>query len=165
MMQPDNWKRISQIKGYEGAGVIFIVESNWYVLGINKNNEAEYPGGKVEEQDNSVAHTIAREVEEETGLKLDISRVSKLAEITGGATGYSAFVSITFITTDEFNLMNSNCLNNTDGTFSKFIKTKDIVDTDTVIDSNGESYKLRKFNAKYIIPQIKESLPNFNLTV
>jgi 8-oxo-dGTP pyrophosphatase MutT (NUDIX family) len=144
-------------KDFEGAGAIFVMD-DCYVLGVNKKGEAEYPGGKVEEQDGGIFDTVLREIREETGLQLDKGRVRELHGINGGTTGYQSFVCKVRITPDEFKQMKSE-----DGTFSHFIRVKRIKGEETVVDiDTGAVFPVRKFNHKYVIPQIPEgSLPDF----
>ena len=147
------WIQTSIAKGYEGVGVIFTCDNN-YVLGINKKREAEYPGGKVELEDASIVDTVKREVQEETGLSLDPARFETKYQVTGGTTGYPSWVYIVNLTEEEFQKLTS-----TDGTFSKFIKVKTIKNVDQVVDVlTGEAYEIRKFNKKYVLPQIAEYL-------
>jgi 8-oxo-dGTP pyrophosphatase MutT (NUDIX family) len=150
------WIHTAIEKGYEGVGVIFTTKDN-YVLGINGKNEAEYPGGKVELADINLLDTAKREILEETGLDLEISRLTTKYKITGGTTGYPSYVYIVEITEDEFKQLSS-----PDRTFSKFIKVRKVSNVDTVIDSiTGEIYELRKFNRKYVIPQIEKHLIDY----
>lgn len=155
----EKWIQTSIKKGYEGAGVIFYVvrdEQIFYVLGINKKNEAEYPGGKCEDDDTNIESTVAREVLEETGLFIEKNRFVNKCPITGGTTGYPSYVFFVKITEEEFSKLHSK-----DGTFSKFITVDNIIDCEKVKDSDsGTEYELRKFNRKYVIPQIKDSILN-----
>lgn len=151
----ESWIKTSLHKGYEGAGAIFTCD-NYFVLGLNLKNEVEYPGGKVEMIDESIQHTIQREIHEETSLIISIERISTLFKITGGETGTPSYVSIIDISNEEFNQAN-HFLSNNNLTFSKLIKTKKIEQFVTDIDHN--IYPLRKFNFKYILPQIKPNLP------
>lgn len=152
----EKWIRTSIVKGYEGVGVIpYIRKENkvLFVLGINKKGEAEYPGGKCEDQDNDLASTVRREVVEEIGLLIDKNRFVNGLQITGGTTGYPSYVFLVEINEADFNLLYS-----IDGTFSKFILTENIVDCDLITDYYGIEYELRKFNKKYVIPQIRDSI-------
>jgi 8-oxo-dGTP pyrophosphatase MutT (NUDIX family) len=156
------WIETSIAKGYEGVGVIFYILDNKkisYVLGVNKKGEAEYPGGKVEASDSSKEATVQREVEEETGLYFPLERFVKCFEINGGTTGYPSYLFLVEISIEEFQHLKSK-----DGTFSKFIKVPEVIDCEQV-HSNGTAYELRKFNRKYVLPQIKDSLIEYIATL
>jgi 8-oxo-dGTP pyrophosphatase MutT (NUDIX family) len=163
----EKWIRTAITKGYEGVGIIPYLKKNnllLFILGINKKNETEYPGGKVEESDTDLIHTVQREVLEETNLTIDRSRFEDPdlgldlgrgpLEITGGTTGYPSYVFLVEFTEDEFLKMYSK-----DGTFSKFILTKNIINTEIIVDDiSGTEYPFRKHNRKYVIPQIQDKL-------
>lgn len=153
----ESWIKTSISKEYEGAGAIFLCD-NHFVLGVNVKNEVEYPGGKVEIPDLSIENTIQREVQEETSLLIPIERISTLFKITGGETGTPSYVSLIDISNDEFNSSNE-YLSKNPNTFSKLIKTKKL--GQFITDSNSDKiYPLRKFNYKYILPQIENLLPS-----
>lgn len=153
------WIEISIEKGYEGVGVIPYVydpikQLFYFVLGINKKGEAEYPGGKVEEVDSDKEDTVSREVAEETGLIIPRNRFVISFEVNGGTTGYPSYVFLVEISDNEFNQMTS-----VDGTFVKFIKVQNVVGCETVKDeATGTDYELRKFNKKYVLPQIRDDV-------
>lgn len=158
----NEWLETSKAAGYEGAGVIFYYNSEnttYFVLGINKKNEAEYVGGKVEKEDKDVIDTVQREIKEETGLYIREFRLHQRFKITGGTTGCPSFLFCVQITDAEFLDMKSE-----DGTFTKFIKTTNMfgsLETPKLVDSNGDVYDIRKFNYKYVYPQIKEEFENY----
>lgn len=153
----EKWIKTSAQKGYEGVGVIPYTVRNKkvsFVLGINKKNEAEYPGGKCEDADEDLESTVQREVREETGLIINKDRFVNGLQVTGGTTGYPSYVFLLPISEEEFGALRS-----PDNTFSKFIKVDQIVDCEKVTDTvSGEEYELRKFNRKYVIPQVKNSI-------
>lgn len=153
----EKWIRTSAEKGYEGVGVLLYLEEagkKLFVLGINKKNEAEYPGGKCEECDKDLESTVSREVKEETGLYIDKKRFVNGLKVTGGTTGYPSYVFLVEISLEEF--MN---IQSPDGTFSTFITVENILDCEKVKDYvSGTEYELRKFNRKYVIPQIKDAV-------
>jgi len=154
----EKWIILSKERGYEGAGAIMVYDDT-YVLGINEYNEAEYFGGKIEESDASIQDTAQREILEETGLIIDKSRlnIKMMAPIEGGLTGTVAHVFLLNILKEEYDSLKS-----TDQTFIKFIRVKSIIKRDNVVDINdGKSYLLRKFNRKYIIPQLEKYLVDF----
>jgi 8-oxo-dGTP pyrophosphatase MutT (NUDIX family) len=157
-------------QGYEGAGVILYVgqgPNRRYILGIKQGTgEAEYPGGKVERRDVGPADTARRELFEETGLGLSISRFHTKCTITGGTTGCEAHVFLVNLTHAEAtSLLIAAYPDNAPGdTFTSFIRVKDLFAEDgtvleTVVnDVTGQTYPLRKFNRKYVLPQIKDFL-------
>jgi hypothetical protein len=153
------WVETSKKAGYEGAGVIFYVFDRgdvFFILGINKDNKAEYVGGKIEKTDKDLVDTVQRETKEETGLNIERNRFDHRFKITGGTTGFPSFVFLVQITPKEFLQMKSE-----DGTFRKFIKTLDMFGDGVppnVIDSDGNVYNVRNFNYKYVYPQIKVEL-------
>jgi len=153
----EKWIRTSIKKGYEGVGIIpYTVHDKRvsFVLGINKDNKAEYPGGKCEEADEDLKGTVQREVQEETGLIIDKDRFVNGLQVTGGTTGYPSYVFLVAITEEEFSGLRS-----PDSTFSKFIKVNKIIDCENVRNAFGDDeYEFRKFNRKYVIPQVKESI-------
>jgi len=165
----ENWILTSIKKGYEGAGVIFYLKQTRYepvekmfVLGINKENKAEYPGGKCEEEDNDIESTAAREVLEETGLIIDRSRFVNGLKVTGGTTGYPSYVFLVEITMNEFLSLIASTSCSPDNTFIGFITVDNILDTEKVLDSVSKTeYELRKFNRKYVIPQIKDAIISY----
>jgi 8-oxo-dGTP pyrophosphatase MutT (NUDIX family) len=155
-MSKEEWIKTSIIKGYEGAGAIFTC-NDYFVLCVNSKNEVEYPGGKVEMFDDSIKHTIQREIKEETSLSISDDRISTLYKITGGETGTPSYVSLIEISNEEFKNANDYLSKNSD-IFSKLIKTKKI--EQFVKDIDGDKYPLRKFNFKYVLPQIEANLPS-----
>jgi ADP-ribose pyrophosphatase YjhB (NUDIX family) len=153
------WIENSIVKGYEGVGVIpYVYDPDkkifYFVLGINKKGEAEYPGGKVEEDDVDQKDTVSREVLEETGLTIPRDRFVTSFQVTGGTTGYPSYVFLVEVSSTEFGKMKS-----ADGTFTSFILVQNVVGCDTVKDeATGKEYEVRKFNKKYVLPQIKDPL-------
>jgi hypothetical protein len=154
------WIRISAFKGWEGAGFIPFIFADGkieYILGINKKKEAEYPGGKTKMKDGSKKETVKRETEEEIGLKLPLERFNDGFEVNGGTTGYPSYVYLVEITEEEFSRLKSK-----DKTFTSFIRVDSIFDCDTVTDKlTGKQYEVRKFNKKYVLPQVKEAVLDF----
>lgn len=152
---------------YEGAGVIFTKRSKKnkkvknFVLGVNKKKkagsigEAEYIVGKRERGDGDRIDTAKREVEEEAGLHISRARFSGPAyPITGGTTGYPFYVYFVELMDEEYEAVNS-----PDGTFTRFIEVPSILDRDIVTDiSTGDTFPLRKFNVKYVFPQIADAI-------
>ena len=153
----EEWTRVSILKGYQGCGVIPFLDTEdglRFVLGINKDGKAEYPGGKIEEIDTGPISTALRELKEETGLVLSEDRLSNEPfRIDGGTTGYPAYVFTTKISEDEFASMSGKG----DGTFSEFIRVKTIFPEDggdCVIDDKGDRYVIRNFIRKYVLSQL-----------
>lgn len=167
------WIVTSIDKGYEGAGVIPYIGTGVnkrFVLGINKKGEAEYPGGKVENEDSDMISTARREFFEETGIDIERARFHTKCEITGGNTGFASHIFLVQITESEFEAMNlpvcGEC-NRTDGTFTGgFIQVDEIVSPEgedaklaNVVDIKTKTvYPIRKFNREYVLPQIREFL-------
>lgn len=155
------WKKTAAEKGYEGAGLIVYTEidgQNWFIFGINKEGKADYFGGKCEPDDKGITGTVCREVKEETGLVLVEQYLTNRFTVTGGDTGFPSYVFVGCIDVDEYKALTS-----PDGTFSKFILVKSLLDGgETVLDSNGQVYGLRKSVHKYVLPQIRESMKEFH---
>lgn len=156
------WIETSISQGYEGAGVlpyILTKEGIEYVLGLKyddiiKQYIAEYPGGKCEIYDDDSIDTAKREMEEECKLLINRNRFenSHRFTITGGTTGYPSFLYLVQISDKELNDMKTNHSH-----FNGFTTTKSIFGSDTVKDSrDGNIYQLRKFNRKYVLPQIEQ---------
>ena len=156
------WKARAQAKGWEGAGMIPILNTakgSFYVLGVSADDrQAEYFGGKVEDEDAAPINTACREFKEETGLTVTPDQITNPGHrINGGYTGMPAYVYLHTIDEIQFNAMKSE-----DDTFSTFILVKQITKRQTVVDAGaGGTYKLRNFNYKHVIPKLVEYLPDF----
>jgi 8-oxo-dGTP pyrophosphatase MutT (NUDIX family) len=157
------WITNSIDKGHEGAGVVPYIYENGgfhFILGINKEGFAEYPGGKVEENDTCVEDTARREFNEETSYIINRERLNTFFQINGGTTGYPSYVFLVKFDQRDFDIIKQ--AKSTDGTFTDFIKVSNIFDCDKVTDAlTNKEYEIRKFNKKYIFPQIKDEVENW----
>ena len=154
----EKWIKVSIQKGYEGVGVIpYIFDPVklifYFVLGINKKGDAEYPGGKVELTDSDKEDTVRREVLEETGLDIAKNRFVTGFDVNGGTTGFPSYVFVVEFTDSEFKQMKSK-----DKTFSEFILVQNIFGDKVKDENTGKEYDVRNFNKKYVLPQVMNRL-------
>ncbi len=77
----DNLKDTEITQVVERVKILLINSNNEILLGYS-NNEYQFPGGHVEDNE-TLIDTVNREIEEETGIKLNLSNITPFACIIG----------------------------------------------------------------------------------